>query len=283
ISSIEAPYRRAQFEANLKKLPEDVQTAIKTPVEQRTPGQKLLAAQFERGGGSGDGGPNYMGEDPALAMITTPRQRRPTLGESPPYGGTARNRGGGGSLKLSEADQQRRAVLLEKVAALEKQMPPTPFAVEGVRDGDFRLAPDGPGDEPSPGKTYRPEYPDLGKSFLPAPGTKYEVPWVHFGANGLVVDEDNKAFVVPAGYLTVLTNGTPPPVVKPPKRDDYVTSGRRRALAEWIASTENPLTARVLVNRVWYWHFGRGIVSTPGNFGKMGVAPSHPELLDWLA
>ena len=86
-------------------------------------------------------------------------------------------------------------------------MPPTPFAVEGIRDGDYRLAPDGPGDEPSPGKTYRPDYPDLGSSLLPEPGTKYEVPWVRFGANGLVVEDDNKAPVVPPGYLTVLTNG----------------------------------------------------------------------------
>jgi hypothetical protein len=123
----------------------------------------------------------------------------------------------------------------------------------------------------------------LGKSFLPEPGSKYEVPWVRFGANGLVVEEDNKAPVVPPGYVTVLINGTAPPLAKPPKRDDYVSSGRRRALAEWIASPENPLTARVIVNRLWYWHFDRGIVPTPGNFGKMGIRPSHPELLDWLA
>jgi hypothetical protein len=282
ISRIEAPYRKAQFEANLKKLPEEVQAAIKTPVEQRSAGQKLLAAQFERGGGSGDGDPNFMGEDPALALITTAGQRAPNLEEGPRYGGSRRAMGGG-LLKLNEADHQLREELLKKVSELEGQMPPTPYAVEGIRDGDFRLAPDGPGDEPSPGKTYRPEYPDLGHSFLPEPGSKYEVPWVHFGANGLVVEDDNKGPVVKPGYITVLTRGTPPPVAKPPKREDYATSGRRRALAEWIASPENPLTARVLVNRLWYWHFGRGIVATPGNFGKMGVAPTHPELLDWLA
>ena len=61
------------------------------------------------------------------------------------------------------------------------------------------------------------------------------------------------------------------------------TSGRRRFLAEWISSPENPLTARVMVNRLWQHHFGRGIVSTPSDFGEFGQRPTHPELLDWLA
>src|SRR5204863_6107344 len=60
-------------------------------------------------------------------------------------------------------------------------------------------------------------------------------------------------------------------------------SGRRLALAKWIANPENPLTARVMVNRIWQWHFGSGIVATANNFGKMGKKPTHPELLDWLA
>ncbi len=60
-------------------------------------------------------------------------------------------------------------------------------------------------------------------------------------------------------------------------------SARRAALAHWITDPKNPLTWRSIVNRVWHWHFGRGLVSTPSDFGRMGSMPSHPELLDWLA
>ena len=61
------------------------------------------------------------------------------------------------------------------------------------------------------------------------------------------------------------------------------TNGRRTELAQWIASKDNPLTARVIVNRLWQWHFGQAIAGNPNNFGGTGKRPTHPELLDWLA
>ncbi len=63
-----------------------------------------------------------------------------------------------------------------------------------------------------------------------------------------------------------------------------ITQGSgRRELAAWVASKENPLTARVIVNRVWQWHFGEGLMHTPNNFGLLSEPPTHPALLDWLA
>jgi hypothetical protein len=82
------------------------------------------------------------------------------------------------------------------------------------------------------------------------------------------------------GFVGVMTYGDP--VTEIP-RPDGRTSGRRLALAEWLGSQQTPLTARVAVNRIWSHHFGRGIVPTLDNFGKMGSLPTHPELLDWMA
>ena len=79
---------------------------------------------------------------------------------------------------------------------------------------------------------------------------------------------------VPKRFPTILAGERQPPIT--------AGSGRLE-LARWLADSRNPLTARVMVNRIWQWHFGEGIVRTPSNFGKLGERPSHPELLDYLA
>jgi hypothetical protein len=80
----------------------------------------------------------------------------------------------------------------------------------------------------------------------------------------------------PRGMLHLLDNVLPRPSIP------SGASGRLQ-LAHWITDTRNPLTSRVMVNRLWQWHFGRGIVATPSDFGSQGDRPTHPELLDWLA
>jgi hypothetical protein len=252
IAEIEAPYRRAAFEKRLAKFPEEIQLAVRTPEAERTPGQKLLAAQML----SLDVDPDAAANANVSASF-------------------------GNMIAVNEEDRRERQELVDRIRELRRRFPPPLPVAEGVRDGDYRLTPDGPGDEPLPGKGARFDY-GIDCCFLPDKERGYQVPPVYFGADGNDVAADQKAPVVEPGYLSVLGNGASPPVARPPG-NGYLTSGRRRALANWIASKENPLTARVMVNRIWQWHFGRGIVATPSNFGKMGLPPSHPELLDWLA
>ncbi len=87
-------------------------------------------------------------------------------------------------------------------------------------------------------------------------------------------DPSNPAEEVDRGFLQILGGQKLPP---------GATGSGRLDLANWIASADNPLTARVMVNRIWQGHFGRGIVPTPNDFGSRGTAPTHPELLDYLA
>jgi hypothetical protein len=102
------------------------------------------------------------------------------------------------------------------------------------------------------------------------------VPDIHVAMRG---DYRNPGEVVGPGFPAILANGA---AIAEPGERPFVPQ-RRKALALWLTQPDHPLTARVMVNRLWQWHFGRGIVATPNDFGRQGELPSNPELLDWLA
>lgn len=96
-------------------------------------------------------------------------------------------------------------------------------------------------------------------------------------------DYDKPGRPVGPGVPSALTDGKTPFVIEPPFPDASASTGRRLAFARWLTQPDHPLTARVMVNRIWYHHFGTGLVKSLENFGVKGELPSHPELLDWLA
>jgi hypothetical protein len=247
ISVIEAPYKKELFAKTLKKFPQDIQDAFATAEDQRTPGQKLLVAQVSTVRLADDDAAGYKAAE----------------------------------IKVNETDETARKALQDQIAALKKQMPKKPPVAMGMRDGDFRFTPHPPF---QPGTFGGITYEDFGfkGKFLPNVGDHYEPPPMYFASTGLGSFADEmKAPVIEPGFLTVLSKA--PAKIVPPEHSEYPTSGRRLALANFITSPDNPLTARVMVNRLWYQHFGQGIVNTPNNFGKMGTQPSNQVLLDWLA
>ena len=177
---------------------------------------------------------------------------------------------------LTPDEAARRKALADQIAILDKDRPqPIPIA-EIVTDGDYRFAPDGEGDEVIGCPKCRVSNASDGSFLHTGPG-KYQAPPSYLLIRG---DPNAKGSLMKPGFVAVATYGNPPAEIPP---SDGHTSGRRRALAEWLASSSNPLTARVIVNRIWHHHFGRGIVAPLDDFGKMGDRPTHPELLDYLA
>jgi hypothetical protein len=120
--------------------------------------------------------------------------------------------------------------------------------------------------------------PDFTKGLLmtDAPGARDQPAQSPVLAGG---DHRKPGEVAPAGIPTLL-DPNPAAIITPPNPR---TSGRRLTLARWLAAPENPLTARVYINRLWQALFGRGLVASPNDFGYSGERPTHPELLDWLA
>ncbi len=111
------------------------------------------------------------------------------------------------------------------------------------------------------------------------PGDEEEVPETHVLMIGDVFNPGDK---VEPGFLSAV-GPLSAELIEEVKSSAKSASGRRRILADWITSPKNPITVRVLVNRIWHYHLGRGLVATPNDFGINGSDPSHPELLDFLA
>jgi mono/diheme cytochrome c family protein len=107
-------------------------------------------------------------------------------------------------------------------------------------------------------------------------GHSDDVPDIHIAIRG---DFRNPGERVGPGFPAVLAKGAE---IRESEDRPFIPQ-RRKALALWLTQPDHPLTARVMVNRIWQWHFGTGIVATPNDFGRQGDAPSNPELLDWLA
>ena len=177
---------------------------------------------------------------------------------------------------MSELDKTRREVLQKRIQDIEVDRPEEPAMIEIVTDGDYRYTPDRAGDNVLGCPECRIKM-DKPGSFLHRGSERYEVPPANFLVRG---DPFSLGPEMEPAFLTVATYGNP---LKEIPRPNGRTSGRRLALANWIVSEDNPLTARVWVNRVWHHHFGRGIVASLDNFGVVGDRPTHPELLDWLA
>jgi hypothetical protein len=177
---------------------------------------------------------------------------------------------------LSADDGAKKKALSAQIATLTAQRPnPLPMA-EIATDGDYRSTPLGEGDDTISCPKCRVPVPGAGPFLNSGPG-HYEAPPSYFLIRG---DVDSHGSQMTPGFIDVITYGNPPTEIP---RPDGRTSGRRLALAQWIASPQNPMTARVIVNRLWQKHFGRGIVATLENFGKMGERPTHQDLLDWMA
>ncbi len=211
------------------------------------------------------------------AAVRTPPEKR-TEGQKLLAEQVLSIRGGNYRSLMKPEDRAAADALTRRIKELEKQLPaPLPVAM-GIRDGDYRLAPMGPGDEEAPGKGSKGKDEEVNESYVPVLGKTYRPPKAHFLEAG---DYQSPGATIDPGFIEIITDAGTPVAIQP--ADGRVTTGRRRALADWVASANNPLTARVMVNRIWQHHFGRGLVATPSNFGRLGRKPSHPELLDWLA
>jgi hypothetical protein len=253
--------KNAEIDANIAKLKQAIE-GIERPYRERLQ-REQIARTFP---------------EPILLVLAKPENER-TPGEALLATQVLKAAGVSGKeidSAMSADDGAKKNTLAGQIAALNQQRPkPLPMA-EIATDGDYRSSPLGEGDDTISCPKCRIPAPGAGPYVHDGPG-RYETPPSYFLIRGDVEAHGSR---MSPGFIDVITIGNPPTEIP---RPDGRTSGRRLALAQWIASTQNPMTARVIVNRLWQKHFGRGIVATVENFGRMGEPPTHQDLLDWMA
>ena len=178
---------------------------------------------------------------------------------------------------MSPEDLARRKALDAQIKEIDKDRPEPFPAADVTTDGDYRFSDDRQTEGTVAQRETAALRAQLKGSYLHTGSDQYQVPPSYFLIRG---DWQARGSETRPGFVTVATYGNPPTEIP---RPDGHTSGRRLALAQWLTSRDNPLPARVAVNRIWAHHFGRGIVATLENFGKMGDPPTDQDLLDWLA
>jgi cytochrome c553 len=192
-------------------------------------------------------------------------------------------RRGGGTRENDEGDEKEKAAAAEQDKDnTTKDSPRARAAKENTGDDVNRGASTHAGSQDSERAAMLQK---VGEAYLRAPeryptanvlGHEEVIPQAHILIKG---EFKNKGEKVEPGVLSALN---PPPPINEPK-DVLFVPRRRKALALWLTSPEQPLVSRVMVNRIWQGHFGQGLVRTPNDFGRQGDPPTHPELLEWLA
>ncbi|MEP6672726.1 MAG: PSD1 and planctomycete cytochrome C domain-containing protein [Chthoniobacter sp.] len=160
-----------------------------------------------------------------------------------------------------EEQERRRAAMQQRIAAIDKALAEDPTDITALEKERVRVS--------AETKTF-PACHGLQEGGIPK--TAYE--GFHDARIHVRGRYDRLGDTIPRRFPVILAGEKQTPIQE--------GSGRLE-LARWLSSPRNPLTARVMVNRIWQHHFGEGLARTPNNFGRLGIAPTHPELLDWLA
>jgi hypothetical protein len=202
------------------------------------------------------------------SIENAPRWQKENLVDGYYYGSTATESGTNAQALMVLEEKKQTLLNTPAVMALQNDLTHQQASLHGIETEEAKL--------PKPKYVYAGVVHYGSGSFLGTGPNGGQPRVIHVLARGDVRKPGSEVGPGALSWVTAL-----PARFELPK--DAPEGQRRLALAQWITDRRNPLTWRSIVNRVWQYHFGRGIVDTPNDFGKMGQLPSHPELLDWLA